>query len=78
MQSPKDDQIQNVSEQFLIRKQTLIVKNTRDIKDVYKIETVTLGSGTYGTVNQVTHKVTGHVRACKTIPRNKIKNWERF
>jgi serine/threonine protein kinase len=37
-----------------------------------------LGSGTFGTVNKVTHIVNGHERACKSISRKKIKNWERF
>lgn len=56
----------------------MIVKNKKDIAKVYKIDKQTLGSGTYGTVNKVEHLTTGHIRACKTIPRNKIKNWERF
>jgi len=56
----------------------MILKNTKAISDVYRIDNKTLGSGTYGTVNKVEHLTTGHLRACKTIPRNKIKNWERF
>ena len=67
-----------MTEQFLIRKSTMIVKNTKAIEQVYDIEKKTLGSGTYGVVNKCKHLTTGHIRACKTIPRNKIKNWERF
>lgn len=63
---------------FLIHKSTMIVKNEQPITDVYKMDKKTLGSGTYGTVSKVTHIKTGQVRACKTISRKKIKNWERF
>ena len=65
-------------EEFLIKKQTMIVLNPKPITDVYKIDKKTLGSGTYGTVNKVEHLTTKHIRASKTIPRKKIKNWERF
>ena len=56
----------------------MIVKNARAISEVYKIDNKTIGSGTYGTVHKVVHLTTGHIRACKTIPRSKIKNWDRF
>jgi len=70
--------MEKVIEEFLIKKSTMIVQNTKPISEVYKMNKKTLGSGTYGTVNKVTHLGTGQVRACKTIPRKKIKNWERF
>jgi len=38
-------------EQFLIKKSTMIVLNSKPIGDVYTIDKKTLGSGTYGTVN---------------------------
>jgi calcium-dependent protein kinase len=56
----------------------MITKNEKPIKDVYKMDKRTLGSGTYGVVCKVTHLKTGQERACKTIARKKIKNWERF
>lgn len=37
-----------------------------------------LGSGTYGVVFSAKHKLTGHERAIKKIPKSKIKNMERF
>mgnify|MGYP000376661925 CR=1 FL=1 len=70
--------MEKVVEEFLIKKETMICLNTKPITDVYKMDKKTLGAGTYGTVNKVTHLTTKHVRACKTIPRKKIKNWERF
>lgn len=56
----------------------MITKNAQPIEKVYLKDKRTIGSGTYGTVNKVTHIKTQQVRACKTIPRKKIKNWERF
>ena len=70
--------MEKVVEDFLIKKSTMITLNTKPLSEVYKVDKKTLGSGTYGTVNKVTHLVNNHVRACKTIPRKKIKNWERF
>ena len=64
-----------------IKRASMIVKNTHPITDIYnyddKVNKV-LGSGTYGTVCEITNLKSGLVRACKTIPRLKIKNWERF
>ena len=70
--------MEKIIEDVLIKKSSMIVKNAKPISDVYKMDKKTLGSGTYGTVNKVTHLKTGQVRACKTIQRKKIKNWERF
>ena len=67
-----------LTEEYLIKKSTMITLNTLPIKEVYKMDKNTLGSGTYGTVKKVTHLKTGQVRACKTIARKKIKNWEHF
>jgi serine/threonine protein kinase len=44
---------------FLIKKSTMIQKNTRKIEDVYKIDKKTLGTGAYGIVSRVKHKETG-------------------
>lgn len=67
-----------ITEEYLIRKSAMITLNAQPITEVYKIDKRTLGSGTYGVVNKVTHLKTGQVRACKTIARKKIKNWDRF
>lgn len=66
------------SQQFLIKKSTMITKNFQPITDVYLIDNVVLGSGSYGTVRKCTHMITKQVRACKSISRMRIKNWERF
>ena len=78
---------------FLIRKQTFIVKNNRSIDEVYirekKVSLLiltklthickqTLGKGTYGEVSAAKHRENGQKRAIKVIPRSKIRNWERF
>jgi len=65
-------------EEVLIKKSMMINKNAQPIADVYKMDKKTLGSGTYGVVTKVIHLKTNHERACKTIARKKIKNWERF
>lgn len=63
---------------FLIKKSTMIQKNTRKIEDVYKIDKKTLGTGAYGIVSRVKHKETGQIRAVKKVAKKKIKNMERF
>jgi len=70
--------MEGLVEDFLIKKSTMITKNPQPLAEVYKVDKKTLGSGTYGVVTKVTHLKTGQVRACKTINRKKIKNWERF
>lgn len=59
---------------ILIKKQTMIRQNMKNIKDVYKIHKKALGSGAFGVVTKVTHLVSKQERACKTIPRKKVKN----
>lgn len=70
--------MQGVVEDVIIKKSMMINKNAQPIKEVYKMDKKALGSGTYGVVSKVTHLKTGQERACKTIARKKIKNWERF
>mmetsp|Transcript_14813 Transcript_14813/g.22964 ORF Transcript_14813/g.22964 Transcript_14813/m.22964 type:complete len:209 (+) Transcript_14813:26-652(+) len=70
--------MENDPEEFFFKKQTFIPKNSQKLSDVYKMDQKTLGSGTYGVVKKVTHIINKQVRACKTISRKKIKNWERF
>ena len=56
----------------------MIQKNKKPIKDVYTLEKDVLGTGSYGTVHKVTHLINNQTRACKKIPKKKIKNMERF
>lgn len=56
----------------------MIVKNARNIDEVYQREAKQLGKGTYGEVSGAIHIETGQRRAIKVIARSKIKNWERF
>lgn len=62
----------------LIQKSTMILKNEKKITEVYDMEESKLGSGSYGTVHKAIHRVTGNERAIKVIPKEKIKNMERF
>ena len=63
--------------QVPLSKKNFIMKKS-NIQDYYVIDSANLGAGTYGTVKKVTHKITKLERAVKIIPRNKIKNMERF
>lgn len=64
---------------LLIRKETMIQKNTRNIKDVYtNAKEENLGSGAFGKVIKVIHNQTKQERACKVIPKRKIKNTTSF
>ncbi len=67
-----------VEQALIIKKSMMITKNPQPINDVYRMDKKALGSGTYGVVTKVTHLKTTHERACKTIAKKKIKNWERF
>lgn len=68
----------NAAHSFYIKKETMIRKNEQRIDEVYKIAKKPLGTGAYGIVSKCVHKETGHERACKKVPRKKIKNMERF
>lgn len=63
---------------FLIRKSTMIRKNDKPIDDVYKISKKPLGTGAYGVVSACIHRDTNQERACKKVPKKKIKNMDRF
>jgi calcium-dependent protein kinase len=57
----------------------MIRKNSLKIDSVYRIDkNHVLGSGSFGVVHRVKHKVTKQVRACKIIPWSKIKNKQKF
>ena len=59
-----------------ITKATMIKKNEHPIEEVYKMGKKALGTGGFGVVTKVRHRVTKLDRACKTIPRKKVKNIE--
>ena len=64
---------------LLIRKETMIQKNSRCIKDVYtNAKEEILGTGAFGKVIKVIHNHTGQARACKVISKRKIKNSTNF
>ena len=64
---------------ILIKKSAMIQKNYEPISKIYKVDkNNVLGTGSYGVVHRVQHRVTKQVRACKTIPWRKIKNREKF
>lgn len=68
----------NAKDDVKILKSGMINRNETPIEEVYQMDKKALGSGTYGVVTKVKHKVSGQIRACKTILRKKIKNWDRF
>lgn len=55
----KEKVMEGVVEEFIIKRNSMIIKNTTPIDTVYKMDKKVLGSGTYGTVNKVTHIVNG-------------------
>lgn len=69
---------QRVDGGLIIRKTTMIQKNTGNIDDFYQRSKKNIGEGSYGSVAIAVHSETGQKRAVKTIPRKKIKNWDRF
>lgn len=60
-----------------IVKKTFITKQD-DISSSYIIDAKEIGSGNYGVVKKVIHKISKDERAVKIIPKSKIKNVERF
>ena len=61
---------------IIINKATMIKKNEKKIEDVYKMGKKALGTGGFGVVTKCRHRVTKLDRACKTIPRKKVRNIE--
>jgi calcium-dependent protein kinase len=61
----------------MINKSNFIGQFITDIKNYYNFSD-NLGSGSYGEVFRVQHKLTGEFRACKRMNKRKIVNKERF
>ena len=55
---------------FMINKKTMIIKNERDVRDVYKISKTMLGEGVSGAVYKCVHRERGFVRAAKIVSKN--------
>lgn len=55
-------------------KKTMIMKNEKDVREVYKITKKELGKGSFGSVFTCTHRELGFKRAVKIISKSKIKN----
>ena len=72
--SPADEQ----SPRIKIDKKSMILKNEREVRDVYKISAKELGKGAFGCVYKCTHRELGFVRACKTISKSKITDKAKF
>jgi len=64
-------------EELKIVKKTFITKQD-NINDVYLLDAKEIGSGNYGVVKKLVHKLTKQERAVKIIPKSKIKNVDRF
>ena len=63
-----------MEDQIIIKKRTMITKNTNSLEDVYKIGKKNLGEGAFGVVCKCRHRVTKQDRALKTISKKKVKN----
>jgi len=63
---------------LIIKKSSFIFKKTTDIREEYDFDPKKIGSGTYGTVFRAVHKTTGIARAAKIVPKNRIKDKDRF
>lgn len=64
-----------------VKKDWFIQDNKSKIEDIYdgaSLSTAKIGEGSFGTVVKVQHKTSKEVRACKIIPKYKIKNPEKF
>lgn len=55
----------------------LIMENDGKVADSYDVDKKTMGQGSFGTVSKCINKVTGAVRACKTMPKSAMKNVDR-
>eukprot|EP00831_Metopus_contortus_P068822 TRINITY_DN61646_c0_g1_i1.p3 TRINITY_DN61646_c0_g1~~TRINITY_DN61646_c0_g1_i1.p3 ORF type:complete len:100 (-),score=30.51 TRINITY_DN61646_c0_g1_i1:110-409(-) len=65
--------IMDKQEEVKIVKKSFIMKQD-NIQDVYDLESKEIGSGNYGVVKKLVHKMTKQERAVKIIPKSKIKD----
>jgi calcium-dependent protein kinase len=55
-----------------------ILDNAQPLNSQYEVEMSKLGQGSYGSVTKCTNKSTKAVRACKTIPKSRLKSLDAF
>lgn len=70
-------EIGDILNQITIRKEAFILARNSKIEKEYTFDQK-LGSGTFGEVYRVYHKITGDMRAVKRIPKNKIVRYDQF
>lgn len=70
--------IQEAINQFVLKKELFILRHEGDIFKDYDVEDSVIGEGTYGVVFKARDKVTKEEVAIKRIPREKIRNYQRF
>lgn len=70
--------IQEAINQFVLKKELFILRHEGDIFKDYEVEDSVIGEGTYGVVFKARDKVTKEEVAIKRIPREKIRNYQRF
>ena len=70
--------IQDAINDFVLKKELFIPKREGDVFNEYNVDDKILGEGTYGVVFRATDKTTGEEVAIKRIPREKIRNYQRF
>ncbi len=61
----------------MFNKETFVLKVKGNLTDFYQVKK-DLGSGSYGKVFQVKHKVSGETRACKQLQIKQIQNYSKF
>lgn len=59
-------------------KKTMILKNDKEVREVYKISKKELGKGAFGAVYKCSHRELGFTRAVKIVSKSKIQNPEKF
>ena len=70
--------IQDAVNQFILKKELFVLKREGDVFNDYNVDEKVLGEGTYGVVFRARDKVTKGEVAIKRIPRDKIRNYQRF
>lgn len=70
--------IQDAVDQFVLKKDLFVLKREGDVFNEYNVDDKVLGEGTYGVVFKAKDKTTGEEVAIKRIPREKIRNYQRF
>ena len=74
----EDFSIQDAIDEFILRKNLFVLKREGEIFDDYEVDDKVLGEGTYGVCFRAKDKVSGEEVAIKRIPREKIRNYQRF